>query len=501
MKYIGIDIGGTKCAVVLGDENCNILKKVSFPTTDFEETFKRIITEVENMGSCDAIGISCGGPLNSKEGVIISPPNLPDWKNVEIVNILNSRFGVPVALKNDADACALAEWQFGAGRGTENMIFLTFGTGMGAGLILNGKLYSGTCDTAGEIGHVRMTDDGPVGYGKAGSFEGYCSGGGIARIGEKLAKEKRVNFYDENGKITAKSIAYAAENGDQDAIAVYEQCGKMLGKGLSILVDILNPQKIVIGSIFQRSGNLMADEMKKEMEKECIGQSLSVCEVVPAELGDNIGDVAAVCVAKLAENSKDSLTDCYPALKGCFKDIETAKDMIIDTYKKGGKVLVCGNGGSASDSEHIVGELMKGFISKRPVTDERIPEEIRSKLQGALPAISLPSQTSLLSAFCNDVDPAMMYAQLVYGYANESDILIGITTSGNSANVVNAAIVAKAKGARVIALTGAKDSKMSDISDVTIKAPETETYKVQEYHLPIYHHLCAETEKYFFGGK
>ena len=297
MRYIGIDIGGTKCAVVLGDENCTILKKVSFPTTSFEETFSRLILETEKMGTCNAIGISCGGPLNSKEGVIISPPNLPDWRNIEIVKILRNKFGVPVLLKNDADACALAEWQFGAGKGSENMIFLTFGTGLGAGLILNGKLYSGTCDTAGEVGHIRMTESGPVGHGKAGSFEGYCSGGGISRMGEAFAKEKNVNFYDEDGKITAKSIAVAAENGDNDAIAIYTKCGQMLGKGLSILVDILNPEKIVIGSIYQRSGHLMANEMKKEMKKECIGQALSACEVVPAELGDNIGDVAAVCVA------------------------------------------------------------------------------------------------------------------------------------------------------------------------------------------------------------
>ena len=174
---------------------------------------------------------------------------------------------------------------------------------------------------------------------------------------------------------------------------------------------------------------------------------------------------------------------------------------MIDTYKNGGKVLVCGNGGSAADSEHIVGELMKGFMLKRTVTDERIPEHLRCGLQGALPAISLPSQSAILSAFINDVDPEMMYAQLVYGYANENDILIGLSTSGNSENVVNAAIVAKAKGAKVIALTGAKESKMNTISDITIKAPETETYKVQELHLPIYHYLCAETEKHFFGGK
>ena len=130
------------------------------------------------------------------------------------------------------------------------------------------------------------------------------------------------------------------------------------------------------------------------------------------------------------------LYEKYPALKVCREDIETALELMLDTYRNGGKVLVCGNGGSAADSEHIVGELMKGFLSKRPVTDERIPEKMRGNLQGSLPAISLPSQSAILSAFINDVDPEMMYAQLVYGYAKENDLLIGLSTSGNSKNCI-----------------------------------------------------------------
>ncbi len=188
----------------------------------------------------------------------------------------------------------------------------------------------------------------------------------------------------------------------------------------------------------------------------------------------------------------------YPVLDKCKEEIENALKLIIDTYKNGGKVLVCGNGGSAADSEHIVGELMKGFMLKREVRDERIPEDLRKNLQGALPAISLPSQSAILSAFINDVEPDMMYAQLVYGYATENDLLICLSTSGNSKNCVNAAQVAKSVGSKVLSLTGQNKSKLSDISDCTVRVPETETFKVQEYHLPIYHYLCAMTEKYFF---
>lgn len=189
----------------------------------------------------------------------------------------------------------------------------------------------------------------------------------------------------------------------------------------------------------------------------------------------------------------------YPVLSDCSEEIEKALELMIETYKNGGKILVCGNGGSASDSDHIVGELMKGFLSPRKVTDERISPELRENLQGSLPAISLCSQNAIMTAFINDVKPDMMFAQQVYGYAKSEDLVIGISTSGNSGNVVNAVKVARDMGIKTISLTGANGGKLSEICDVTIKAPESETYKIQEYHLPIYHYLCAETEKYFFA--
>ncbi len=189
----------------------------------------------------------------------------------------------------------------------------------------------------------------------------------------------------------------------------------------------------------------------------------------------------------------------YPILSGCREDIEKAAALVTQTYKAGGKVLLCGNGGSAADCEHIAGELLKGFLSKRRVTDERLPGYLREKLQGSLPAISLPSQCAILTAFENDVCAETAFAQLVYGYGREQDLLIAISTSGNSKNVAAAAETAKCIGLRVLALTGKNESRLSAIADVTVKAPETETYKVQELHLPIYHYICAVTEKNIFG--
>lgn len=183
------------------------------------------------------------------------------------------------------------------------------------------------------------------------------------------------------------------------------------------------------------------------------------------------------------------------------EEIVRAAGMIADCYRAGGKVLICGNGGSAADSEHIAGELLKGFMKKRPLTETlaaKLPPELSERLQMSLPAVSLVSQTALMTAVINDLGSDLMYAQQVMGLGTENDILIGISTSGNAANVTNAFYAALAKGVRRIALTGEKDSKMSALADVTLQAPASSTPKVQEYHLKIYHAICAQVEESFF---
>ena len=301
---IGVDIGGTKCAVVCGDQN-GVKRKIRFETTSKDETIRNIVDAIRELGSGESIGISCGGPLDAKKGLIMSPPNLIGWDNVPIVQILQDAFGVPAYLCNDADACALAEWKYGAGKGTENMIFLTFGTGMGAGLILGGRLYSGSCGMAGEIGHVRMSPFGPSGYGKVGSFEGFCSGGGIAQLGKTLALERLqrgetlpyCKNKDELGVITAKLLADYAREGDETALETYRVCGEKLGEGLSILIDVLNPQTIVIGSVFARAEDLLRAPMERVLKREALAYSLGNCRIVPAALGEEIGDYAALAVS------------------------------------------------------------------------------------------------------------------------------------------------------------------------------------------------------------
>lgn len=198
----------------------------------------------------------------------------------------------------------------------------------------------------------------------------------------------------------------------------------------------------------------------------------------------------------------------YPKLEACKVEIEKAVQALIECYTSGNKVLLCGNGGSCADSDHIVGELMKGFLKKRPLPDtqkqkmlRKCPEidaDILNKLQSALPAISLCALTGLNTAFCNDVDPDLMYAQSVLGLGKKGDILLCMSTSGNAQNVYAAACTAKALGLTVIALTGETGGKLKAVANIVIAVPQKETFKVQELHLPVYHALCAATEAYFF---
>lgn len=317
--YLGIDIGGTKCAIVVGDNKFTIHRKVQFETRTNERSYTEILDEffkhIETIfrdfpqENLKRIGISCGGPLDSRKGIIYSPPNLPGWDNVPIVILFSEKYGVPAAIQNDANACALAEWLMGAGKGTRNMVFLTFGTGMGAGLILNGQLYAGTNDLGGEVGHIRLAETGPVGFGKPGSFEGFCSGGGIAQLAEKVVSEKlkkgeQVDFcskLENAGSLTAKDVALAAIEGDPSAEDIIRISGEYLGHGLAVLIDVLNPECIVIGSIYARNEELFKPHVDRILKEEAIPAALDVCRIKPAELGESIGDYAALCVA-LYEN-------------------------------------------------------------------------------------------------------------------------------------------------------------------------------------------------------
>lgn len=319
-RWIGLDIGGTKCAAVLAETGggVRILERFCVETGAFAPTFERLCREIEAMllrhetplARVRAIGVSCGGPLDSRRGVILCPPNLPGWTNVPITRLLCERFGIPAHLQNDANACALVEWKLGAGRGTNDMVFLTMGTGMGAGVIAEGRLLRGHADMAGEVGHVRLTEDGPVGYGKRGSFEGWTSGGGIARQAVErtraLSARGTPPQWTRDGaredELSAKLLAAYALRGDPDALALFDRIGTMLGRGVALLADLLNPECVVIGSIFTRCEALLRPAMERALAEEALAFTRGGLCVVPAQTGEAIGDLASVMAALYAEN-------------------------------------------------------------------------------------------------------------------------------------------------------------------------------------------------------
>lgn len=315
--YVGIDIGGTKSAVLLVNGEGEISDRKVMPTTKGKNNwqitvdfFIEGISEYTKKQDIAGIGVSCGGPLDSKKGLICSPPNLHGWDDIPIVEMLEGKFGIPTALENDANAGALAEWRYGAGKGYSNVIFLTFGTGLGAGLILNSKLYSGTNDYGGEAGHIRLEEDGPIGYNKRGSFEGFCSGTGLAQmmgfellcLKEQIGEKEMLKKYKEPGKVTGKDVYDWAQKEDPLALKVIQKSGEYFGKGLSILIDLMNPEVIVVGSMAVRLGDLLLEPARKVIEQEALPGAHSICKIVPAALGEKIGDLAALCVAIEASN-------------------------------------------------------------------------------------------------------------------------------------------------------------------------------------------------------
>ena len=289
MYYIGYDIGGTKCAVSLGsieNDNITVMGKRQFPTggTPYDVLAKmaeemELLLSEHGLKFSDVVraGISCGGPLDSVRGVILSPPNLPGWDEIPATDFLFERTGVETRLQNDANACAVAEWKFGAGRGASNMAFLTFGTGLGAGLILDGRLYSGASDMAG----IART--------------------GIAAVKKAMENGQKPALYDavdgDLEKITARLIAEMANEGDEFCKEIYASCGRRLGMLLSFMMDMINPEVIVLGGVFMRSGHLIRPAMEQVIAEEALPHASKVCRVLPAGLGESIGDYAALSVA------------------------------------------------------------------------------------------------------------------------------------------------------------------------------------------------------------
>ena len=319
--YIGVDVGGTKTAVVVSSHPPETLGRMEFATLPQQgperalqliiESARSLLAEHGFAGEAIAgIGVSCGSPLDRVRGIIQAPPNLSTWVDVPIRKLLEEEFHATCRVENDANAGAVAEHRFGAGVGAEHMIFLTLGTGLGAGIIAAGSLYLGANGDAGEIGHVRLSPTGPVGYHKAGSIEGWASGGGIAQLAVRMveqAERRGRSSRLSNGVLTAREVGVAAQAGDAVALSILRRAGERLGQALAMLIDVLNPQRIVLGGLAWRMGDALLAPMQEVIAREALPQTLRACEIVPAALGEKIGDVSALCVAMGLEGKQGGL--------------------------------------------------------------------------------------------------------------------------------------------------------------------------------------------------
>lgn len=308
---IGIDIGGTKLATVLADKDGNILQKVRKPTESEKgpqhavQLLLGMVDEVLNLSGLvreeiSGIGVSCGGPLDTKTGIVYSPPNLPGWDALPLKDMIESEFHIPTVLENDANASALAETRFGGGRGYDYVLYMTMSTGIGGGIIANGKIYHGANDSAGEVGHQILLPDGPLcGCGKQGCLEALCSGPSIARRAqEAIADQWNTNILKLAGGqidgVRSEHVLQAARNGDALAVALMEETAYYMGWGIANLVNILNPQIVLLGTIAVAAGDLLLNPIRRTVAEMAMQRPSEAVKIMPAELGDSIGDLAAI---------------------------------------------------------------------------------------------------------------------------------------------------------------------------------------------------------------
>ena len=295
---LGFDVGGTKTSVVVGTPAGTVLERVARPSNasaGFNSMWATMVSSAEELisrwGQPAAIGVSIGGPLDSDRGIVHSPPNLPGWDEIPLKKLLTERFGAPTYVEHDARAGALAEWMFGAAKGATDVVYLTFGTGLGAGMILGGRLYRGSDSIAGEVGHWRMLRRGPRAYGKAGSWEALSSGAGMPQLARYLYP--KVAWPED---LSARTLVRLATDGDPRASAVVRVAAGWLGRGIAQLVDLLNPQIVVVGSLAVRAGDLFLPTARRVVDRECLAANRR-CSIVASALGDEAGDVAALCAA------------------------------------------------------------------------------------------------------------------------------------------------------------------------------------------------------------
>lgn len=315
---VGIDIGGTKLATVVADKTGHILGKVRKPTHSEKgpeyaigllfDMVREVVNQVGlEQTSISAIGVSCGGPLDTKTGIVYSPPNLPGWDALPLKALLESEFQVPTTIENDANASALAEFRFGGGRGYSAVLYMTMSTGIGGGIVIDGQVYHGANDSAGEVGHQILLPNGPrCGCGKRGCLEALCSGPAIARRAQAALQKQRKGGKSPTALLTladgrieavrSEHVLAAARTGDALALELVQETAYYMGWGIANLVNILNPDIVLLGTIAVAAGDLLLDPIRETVSKFAMTRPAEAVHIAPAQLGDALGDLAAVAL-------------------------------------------------------------------------------------------------------------------------------------------------------------------------------------------------------------
>ena len=522
---LGIDIGGTNLGAAVATPDGRVLASLRRPSqaTDGPDA---MIDRVVDMGRAAiaetgvaledvaAIGISCGGPLDPPRGLVLNALNNPGWVDVPVVDRVQAALGRPTYLENDANAAALAEHRFGAGRGVRNLVYLTISTGLGGGAIVDGRLIHGEDGNAGELGHLVVRVNGrPCHCGSFGCIEAYCSGTSIAeRAREALsAPGSTSRMHAAGGSVVrAEDVVLAARADDPLACALWAETTEVLGAGIVSMIHAFNPRLVLMGGGVAKAGNMLFEPIRRIVSEQAMPWLADRVAIEPAQLGDLSGVLGAVVVALDGVEAHGSGVSRHMAASSSRKtdpaddvdvwdehqrvvsdssalrpQVRLLAEKLFQALESGHKLITFGNGGSAAEAQHFAAELLGRFgATRRP-----------------LPAIALTSDPSTITAIANDFGYEDVFARQVEALAEAGDVAIGITTSGGSESVVRGLRAARARGAVAVAWTGANSGRAGEASDLVLAVPSTTTARIQEVHTLATHTICGIVDSWASEGR
>ena len=514
-RILGIDIGGTNLGAAVATADGRVLASLRRPSQAADGPDAMIARAVDmgraaiaeasvTMADVEAIGISCGGPLDPARGVVHNALNNPGWIDIPVVDRVQSALGRPTYLENDANAAALAEHRFGAGRGVRNLVYLTISTGVGGGVIVDGRLIHGENGNAGELGHLVVRANGrPCHCGSVGCIEAYCSGTSIAERAREMlvAPGSTSSLHAAGGSdVRAEDVVLAARAGDPVARALWDETMDVLGAGIVSMIHAFNPRLVLLGGGVAKAGDMLFEPVRRIVSEQAMPWLADGVTIEAARLGDLAGVLGAVVVAldgREAQRGGGSqqgaggrLGVVDPTDDGAVWDehqrvvsdssalrpqVRVVAERLFRALDAGHKLITFGNGGSAAEAQHFAAELLGRFSApRRP-----------------LPAIALSSDPSTVTAIANDFGYEEVFARQMEALAETGDIAIGITTSGGSESVVRGLRAARARGAIAVAWTGADPGRAGEASDLVLAVPSVTTARIQEVHSLAMHAICG----------